>query len=108
LTKPEQFKIVDAHTVTVTLDKPDRLALANLCVPYAMMINSKLAMKNATVEDPWAQEWMKTNTAASGAYIVESHKPGESTVLRRNEKWLGGADGRPARFPGALHTTLTA
>src|SRR4029450_4375304 len=31
LTKPEQFKIVDSHTVTVTLDKPDRLALANLC-----------------------------------------------------------------------------
>src|SRR5712664_224623 len=92
LTKPEQFKIVDAQTVTVTVEKPDRLALANLCVPYAMMINSKLAKKNATAEDPWAQEWMKTNTAASGAYIVESHKPGESTVLRRNDKWLGAAD----------------
>jgi len=106
LTKPEQFKIVDAHTVTVTLDKPDRLALANLCVPYAMMINSKLAKKNATAEDPWAQEWMKTNTAASGAYIVESHKPGESTVLRRNDKWLGGVDSALPSFRRIIIQTV--
>jgi peptide/nickel transport system substrate-binding protein len=106
LTKPEQFKIVDAQVVTVTVEKPDRLALANLCVPYAMMINSKLARKNATAEDPWAQEWMKTNTAASGAYIVESHKPGESTVLRRNEKWLGGAGGALANFRRIIIQTV--
>ncbi len=93
LLKPDQFKIVDPQTVTVTVDKPDRLALANLCVCYAIMINSKLAKQHATADDPWAMEWMKTNTAASGAYIVESHKPGESTVLRRNDKWVGGASG---------------
>ena len=94
ITSADQFRIVDAQTLTLTLDKPDRLALANLCVPYAIMINSKLARQHATAEDPWAQEWMKTNTAASGAYIIESHKPGESTVLRRNEKWTGGVDGK--------------
>ena len=54
------------------------------------MINSKLAKQHATADDPWAMEWMKTNTAASGAYIIESHKPGESTILRRNEAWKGG------------------
>jgi peptide/nickel transport system substrate-binding protein len=90
ITSADQFKIVDPHTLTLTLDKPDRLALANLCVPYAIMINSKLAKQHASEADPWAQEWMKTNTAASGAYIVESHKPGESTILRRNDKWVGG------------------
>jgi peptide/nickel transport system substrate-binding protein len=106
LTSVGQFKIVDPLTVTVALEKPDRLALANLCVCYAIMINSKLARKNATAEDPWAQEWMKANTAASGAYIVESHKPGESTVLRRNEKWLGGADGAPANFRRIIIQTV--
>ena len=90
LTSADQFKVVDPHTVTVTLDKPDRLALANLCVPYAIMINSKLAKQHATEADPWAQEWMKANTAASGAYTIESHKPGESTIVRRNDKWAGG------------------
>ena len=90
ITSADQFQIVDPHTLTLTLEKPDRLALANLCVPYAIMINSKLARQHATEADPWAQEWMKTNTAAGGAYMVESHKPGESTILRRNDKWTGG------------------
>ena len=105
LTSPDQFKIVDAHTLTVSLDKPDRLALANLCVCYATMINSKLAKQHATAEDPWAMEWMKTNTAASGAYIVESHKPGESTTLRRNEKWTG-ADGKLPAFRRIIIQTV--
>ncbi len=86
----DQFKIVDPHTLTLTLDKPDRLALANLCVCYAIMINSKLAKQHATEADPWAQEWMKTNTAGGGAYTIDSHKPGESTILRRNDKWVSG------------------
>lgn len=95
ITRPDQFAVVDPHTVTVTLDKPDRLALANLCTVYCIMVNSKLARSHATEADPWAMEWMKTNTAASGAYTIESHKPGESTVLRRNEKWVGGPNGLP-------------
>ncbi|HQS15505.1 ABC transporter substrate-binding protein [Reyranella sp.] len=106
LTNASQFKIVDPQTVTVTLDKPDRLALANLCVCYAIMINSKLAKKHATADDPWAMEWMKTNTAASGAYIIDSHKPGESTVLRRNEKWVGGAGGALPSFKRIIIQTV--
>ena len=106
LTSPDQFKIVDAQTLTVTLEKADRLALANLCVCYTIMINSKLAKQHATADDPWAMEWMKTNTAASGAYIVESHKPGESTVLRRNEKWVGGPDGKLPNFRRIILQTV--
>ena len=106
LTSPDQFKITSPTTLTVTLEKPDRLALANLCVPYAIMINSKLAKQHATPEDPWAQEWMKTNTAASGAYIVETHKPGENTTLRRNDKWLGGPDSALPAFRRIIIQTV--
>ena len=90
LTSTEQFRITGDHTLEVSLPKPDRLALANLCVPYAIMVNSKLAKQHASEADPWAQDWMKANTAAGGAYIVESHKPGESTVLKRNDAWKSG------------------
>ena len=106
LASPGQFTVVDPTTITVSLDKPDRLALANLCVVYAIMINSTLAKQHATPEDPWAQEWMKTNTAASGAYVVESHKPGESTVLRRNEKWTGGPGGALPFFRRVIVQTV--
>ena len=106
LTSPDQFRIVDAHTVEVTLPQADRLALANLCVPYAIMINSKLAKAHATADDPWAQEWMKTNTAASGAYIVESYHAGESLILRRNETWKGSADGKLPDFKRIIIQTV--
>ncbi|MDR3537189.1 MAG: ABC transporter substrate-binding protein [Acetobacteraceae bacterium] len=106
LTSPDQFRIVDAHTIEVTLPQPDRLGLANLCVPYCIMINSKLAKQHATADDPWALDWLKTNSAASGAYIVESYKPGENVILRRNEAWKGGADGQLPFFRRIIVQTV--
>ena len=91
LTSTDQFRITGDHRLELSLPKPVRLALANLCVPYAIMVNSKLAKQHASEADPWAQEWMKANTAASGAYTVESYKAGESVILRRNPAWKGGA-----------------
>jgi peptide/nickel transport system substrate-binding protein len=106
LTSADQFRIVDAHTIEVSLPKPDRLALSNLCVCYAIMINSKLAKQHATADDPWAQEWMKTNTAAGGAYMVESYRAGESLILRRNEKWKSSADGKLPEFRRVIIQTV--
>ncbi len=93
ITSPDQFRIVDDHTIEFTLPAPDRLGLANLCVPYVIMINSKLAKQHATADDPWALDWLKSNSAAGGAYIVESFKPSVSAIVRRNEAWKGGANG---------------
>ena len=98
LTKPEQFKVIDPLTFEVTLEKPDRFAVPNLAVVYAIIINSKLAKSKATADDPWAQTWLKDNTAGSGASTVETFKPGEQVVLKRNEDWKGAIDGKPAPF----------
>jgi peptide/nickel transport system substrate-binding protein len=106
ITNADQFRIVDDHTVEVTLPKPDRLGLANLCVPYCMMINSKVAKAHATADDPWAMDWLKNNTAASGAYTVESFKSGENVILRRNEAWKGGEDGKLPFFKRIICQTV--
>ncbi len=89
-TKADQFRIIDEHTIEAVTDKPDRLALPNLAVLYVSMFNSKLARQHATAEDPWAQTWLKDHTAGSGAYKVESFKPGEQVILTRNENWKAG------------------
>ena len=106
LTKAEQFAVVDDYTFTVTLDKPDRLALPNLATVYAIIINSDVAKKHATADDPWAQAWLKENTAGSGAYTVEAWKPGEQAILRRNEEWKGGADGKLPFFKRIIAQTI--
>ena len=106
LTKAEQFAVVDDYTFTVTLDKPDRLALPNLATVYAIIINSDVAKKHATADDPWAQAWLKEHTAGSGAYTVESWKPGEQAILRRNEEWKSGADGKLPFFKRIIAQTI--
>jgi len=106
MTKPEQFKVIDASTFEVTLPKPDRLALSNLATVYPIIINSKVAKSHATAEDPWAQTWLKENTAGSGAYSVEAFKPGEQIILKRNEAWTRSADGKPAHFKRVIAQTI--
>ena len=91
ITSTDQFEIVDPLTVRVTLPAADRLALPNLAMYLAPMINSKLALSHATESDPWAVEWLKSNTAASGAYRIERASPdGAQILLTRNEDWTGG------------------
>jgi len=96
--KPEQFRIAGPRVVEILLDEPNRLAIGNLGLPYAIMINSTLAKKHATADDPWALKWLQANAAASGAYMVESFRPGEAVTLRRNPNWKSGPNGKPAHF----------
>ncbi len=98
LTSADQFKVIDPLTIEVTLPKPDKLALPNLATVYPIIINSKLAKAHATAEDPWALNWTKENAAGSGAYIVETFKPGEQVIAKRNEAWNRGTPDKPAAF----------
>ena len=90
LTKPEQFTVVDDYTFRVDLPKPDKLALPDMAVVVPAIFNSKLAKQHATDKDPWAMDWMKTNSAAGGAYKLEKWAPGQETVLVRNDDWKSG------------------
>ncbi len=105
-TSPDQFRIIDQYTVEAKVDKPDRLALPNLCTLYCVIFNSALVKKNATAQDPWGQNWTKDNAAGSGAYMVEAFKPGEQVILRRNDAWVGAADGKPAPFRRIIAQTI--
>src|SRR3984885_5550844 len=98
MTSADQFKVIDPLTFEVTLPKPDKLALPNLATVYPIIINSKGAKANATADDPWAIGWLKEHTAGSGAYIIESFKPGEQVTMTRNEAWNRGTAEKAAFF----------
>jgi peptide/nickel transport system substrate-binding protein len=91
LEKPEQFVVVDDHTVRVDFLRPDRLTIPDLAVIVPCIMNSELVKKNATAADPWGLEYTKQNTAGSGAYRVTKWTPGTEVVFERNEQWKGGA-----------------
>src|SRR5579872_5289021 len=106
LTSPDQFKVIDPLTFEVTLPKPDKLALPNLATVYPIIINSKVAKANATAEDPWAISWLKEHTAGSGAYVIESFKPGEQVIMKRNEAGNRRSEEKSAFFKRIIVQTV--
>jgi Bacterial extracellular solute-binding proteins, family 5 Middle len=66
LEKPEQFVVVDDHTLRINFLRQDRLTMPDQAVPVAIVINSKLAQQHTTPSDPWAAEWLKNNTLVEG------------------------------------------
>jgi peptide/nickel transport system substrate-binding protein len=106
LTSADQFKVIDPLTFEVTLPKPDRLALPNFATIYPIIINSKVAKANATADDPWAIGWLKEHTAGSGAYVIESFKPGEQVIMKRNEAWNRGTPEKSAFFKRVIVQTV--
>ena len=106
LTSADQFKVIDPSTFEVTLPKPDRLALPNLATIYPIIFNSKVAKANATSDDPWAIGWLKEHTAGSGAYVIESFKPGEQVIMKRNEAWNRGTPEKSAFFKRVIVQTV--
>src|ERR1700738_1793402 len=96
MTSADQFKVIDPQTFEVTLPKPDKLALPNLATVYPIIINSKLAKDHATAEDPWATAWLKEHTAGSGAYQIETFKPGEQVIMTSNDAWNRGTADKTA------------
>jgi len=106
MTSPEQFVIAAADTIEIHLPEANRLALANLGLPYAIIINSKVAKEHATEDDPWALEWLKANQAGSGAYKVDAFRPGEQVMLSRNENWAGAGEDKALGFERVIIQTV--
>lgn len=90
LEKREQFVVVDNHTFRIDYVRKDKMLLFNVAVVVPFIINSELAKKNATEQDPWALTWLRTNEAGGGAYKIESWKPGSETIYARFDEWKNG------------------
>lgn len=90
MVSPDQFVVIDDHTIRVDFPKPNKLVLANLAVPVAQIVNSELAKEHATADDPYAMEWVGNNDAGGGAYMVDSWKPGNEIVFKRFDDWKSG------------------
>lgn len=105
LTKAEQLRAVDERTFEVTLDAPNRYAVLVFTIPFAAVINATLAKRNATPQDPWANEWLKHNAAGGGAYKVESFRS-DQVVLSRFDGWVSGP--KPAIQQAVFQTVTEA
>ncbi len=90
LEEPGQFEAVDDLTFRVTLKRASKLSLPDMAVPVPFILNSKLALANATADDPWALEYVHKNTIGSGPFRVTRWEPGQSLVYERNDGYTSG------------------
>lgn len=90
MTDPAQFVVVDDFTLRIDLPAPDRLALPNLALTYPIIVNAALARAQATAEDPFAAEWLRTNVAGGGAFRIAEARLGERIVFERFDAWKSG------------------
>lgn len=90
MTSPDQFAVLDRHTLRITTPRPDRFTLPNLCGTFPIIINAKLVRARAAAGDPWGEEFLRTHVAGGGPFRLESHVPGQSIVLSRFDGWRNG------------------
>jgi peptide/nickel transport system substrate-binding protein len=90
MTQTSQFEVVDAKTFKLKMLKKSKLTLPDLAVPVPIIINSKVAKKNATEKDPWATEYLHKTPAGGGAYMLENWTPGQQLVYKRFDNWKNG------------------
>jgi peptide/nickel transport system substrate-binding protein len=90
LSNADHFVEVDDHTFRIDYDRLDKQLLPILACPLAPIMNSQLAKKHATANDPWAQAWLKSNMAGGGAFTVTSSLGQQEVVFVRNDKWKSG------------------
>lgn len=87
----EAIKATDAKTLVITTDKKyaESFVLNCLTATVGSIVDKKVAMSHEKNGD-FGYEWLKTNTAGTGAYALKSWKPNESYVLEANaDYWRG-------------------
>lgn len=82
----------DGNTVSITTDKKYATSFVLNCLTATIggIVDKETVMANE-VDGDMGNEWLKTNTAGSGAYSLVSWKPNESVTLQSNPDFYKGA-----------------
>lgn len=89
----DTIKATDDMTLVLKTDNKYATSFVLNCLTATIggIIDSKLAMENEKDGD-WGHDWLRTNSAGSGAYKLKTWKPNESYTLERADGyWRGDA-----------------
>jgi peptide/nickel transport system substrate-binding protein len=82
---------IDDKTFTVNVTGPNILTMRTFTWYGTGILDSTEALAHATEDDPWATEWLSTNTATYGPFHVTDFTPGQEVRLEANPEYFGGA-----------------
>jgi len=82
--------VTDESTFTLNVAKPNAVSLSILSTFFMTIIDSVEAKKHATDDDPFAYDWLNSNTASFGPYTVDQFDPGKEIRFIANENYFRG------------------
>lgn len=86
----EAIKAIDDYTVSVTASNPNALLRHLHCLVCIGFYDSTEAMKHATSDDPWAQDYIGKFAPGFGPYYVTEWTAGQQAVLTANPNYYRG------------------
>ena len=92
VTSIDQVEVVDDYTLKITASQPASLAEIILSFQVLGAMSQATADANATADDPWAENFFRTNSNSSGPYIITSWNAGVEYVFEPNPNYWRGAD----------------
>ncbi|MCS7324208.1 MAG: ABC transporter substrate-binding protein [Anaerolineae bacterium] len=90
------IEAADERTVKITLKEPNAAFLAMLVSPNFAVVDSKVVREKGGTDADNAKEadkatdWLDSNSAGTGPYILKEWKRGEQVVLERNPNYWRG------------------
>ncbi len=87
----QEVKVVDPLTVEIQLSRVDPNFPLAMAGTAASIVDPSLIEANGGVVEGTPNEWLASNSAGSGPFLLESYEPGVSAVLVRNEDFQGEA-----------------
>ena len=79
----------DPTTLVVTLKEPNNAFLHYAACPWQMFAVSPTAVQTNALGGDLAQEWLKTNDAGTGPYVMKEFVPGSHYTLERFDGYWG-------------------
>jgi len=83
-------RVVDPSTLEVELDAAYAPSFFLNCLSYTSVVLDKKLVTEHEANGDFGHEWMKTNEAGSGPFMLRSWKPNESLALETNEAYWDG------------------
>jgi peptide/nickel transport system substrate-binding protein len=87
----DDVEVIDDQTITYKVASPNPAFFKiDAIMWYGGIYDSVEAQKHATDDDPWAMQWLSTNTAGFGPYHVQDLVQGQGLRLVANPNWYKG------------------
>jgi peptide/nickel transport system substrate-binding protein len=79
----------DPTTVVITLNQPNANFLQDMAQPAASIVDASVVEANGGIKEGEINEYMSSNVAGSGPFLLESYEPNKQAVLKANPDFSG-------------------